>query len=186
MAALPPNSTARFWVDYVVGANEHTFMVRFNAATVSAFSVAETIADILGFVQSSLPSSWVVLRARVAPAGSDISLPFSLAGTGLAGFAGTNINPLPSNQAPRELVYVGRSPTSGRRVRFSLYGGLFDTPPDYRFGPGETAFAALEIFAALDAASQAGRFVAIDGSAADWYSYVNVNYNSHWESEARG
>lgn len=185
MAPLPPENTARLFIDYEVANVPHSFQVRFDATVRSVFAVANDVYSILNFAASGLSTSFIVTGARVAAANSAISLPYSLEGTDLFGFSGDNTGTLPESEYPRELVWVGRSPTSGRRVRFSLYGYVGNTPGNYRFGPGEVVFSSLPVISALNAASTAGSFIAIDGTAATWYGYVNVNYNSHWESEAR-
>lgn len=184
MAPLPPNNTARLWIDYVVGGIEHTFQVRYNANQ-PTIDVVDTVAAILGFIEGELASSFAVQGARVAPAGSNISVPFDISGSALAGFVGTNGSDLPANNAPREISWTGRSHTTGRRVEWSLYGYMPNTPANYRWGPGETVASSSQVIAALNAASAAGIFVAIDGTPAVWKPYVNVNFNSYWENEVR-
>jgi hypothetical protein len=184
MAPLPDSSTARFWMDYTVAGSPHSLMVRFTEPTAAPADVADVLASVLGFVEGSLADSFVVTGARVAAVNEEFSLPFSLVGTDLAGFTGAG-GTIPANEEPRELVYVGRSQVSGRRSRFSLYGALITTPGNYRLGPGETAFANSAVFAALNSAGSIGIFLAIDGTISLWYSYVNVNYNSYWETQAR-
>ncbi len=184
MAPVADNLTNRLWVDYEVANVGHSFMVRYGEG-VGAAAVVGRVNQILTFVQDYLPTSWLVTGVRTSLAGTDFSLPWDYSETDLYGFAGTDSDPFPEAEHPRELVYVGRSTTTGRRVRFSLYGTLITTPANYRFGPGESPFTNSAIFAALNAASSVGTFLTADGSAPTWYVYANVNYNSYWESERR-
>ena len=101
----------------------------------------------------------------------------------LANFIGSNGFALPEREEPKESIWVGRSPTSGRRTRLSLYGAVYDTPANYRFGPGESLLSGAGTIGDLNA--PANVFLAIDGSKPNWYTYVNVNYNSYWETAAR-
>jgi hypothetical protein len=159
--------------------------VRYNSTLATEVDVCDTVASLLGFAASSLPATWVVTGARYAAIGSNISLPVDLSISDLLGFAGTDTDPFPAVEHPRELVWVGRSQLTGRRARFSLYGSIIATPANYRLGPGETVWAGSTFIAALNAASAAGQFISIDGTPVQWYPYVNVNYNSYWETERR-
>lgn len=186
MAPLPDNNTARFWTDYTVRGNQHAMLCRVRTPEADADYAANVVGNLLSFLAPYLASSFLVIGARFAAAGSTISLPVDITGTPLAGLVGENADDLFDAYRPRETVYVGRSPTSGRRVRFSLYGGMYNTPGNFRFGPGENPFTDSAVFAALNAASGVGAFVAIDESPAVWYTYANVNFNSYWETEVRG
>jgi hypothetical protein len=129
-----------------------------------------------------LPTSWRPLRARAQGAGSSVSVPAELGA--LSTFVGTASGGLAQVDEPREYRWVGRS-IGGRRVSVSLYGITIATPADYRY---EGASGPPSLAGVRDAlvASAPGVFVAIDDTNPLWYSYVNVNYNSYWEQEARG
>lgn len=184
MAPLPVENTARLFVDYEVANVGHTMQLRL-AGGASPIAALDNLAYILGFCSAFLPTSWMVTGVRLAQAGSTVTNPVNYQSSELYGFVGTGGTALAAVDHPRQLVWVGRSLTSGRRVRLSLYGALVTTPANYRFGPGETVFASAEVIAALNVMGANSQAVCIDGTATRWYSYVNVNYNSYWESERR-
>lgn len=184
MAPLPQNNTRRLFVDYEVANVPHSLQLRLGDVAVLT-SAINNLAYILDWVKGALPTTWVVTGVRQANQGSNITVPVDYSATDLFGFAGTSGSSFPPVDHPRQLNYVGRSLTTGRRVRLGLYGALITTPANYRLGPGETVFASAEVFAALAAMAGAGQLVTIDGTAPSFNQYVNVNYNSYWETEAR-
>lgn len=186
MAPLPVTNTARFFLDYTVGDLNHEAVVRFDGNLVAVATVVDTVASILGFIATSLYDDFAVTGARVAQAGVDFTLPVDITGTDLEGFTGDSGSSQPGVDRPKQIKWVGRSQESGRRVTWGLYGASTAVPANYRFGPGESAFSASPTIAALNAASNAGIFIAIDGERAAWKSYVNVQYNSYWETRVRG
>ena len=185
MAPVANNLTGRIWVDYEVANVPHTMMVRYVHPAQPLPDVLETIGQILGYLKPVLHTSWVVTGVRQSLPNSTISLPIDYSNSPLQGFAGENGGTFDGVWAPREFVMVGRSSTTGRRVRFSVYGVVSSTPANYRFGPGESVFTTTTFVAALNAASFAGIYITADGSSARWYPYVNVNYNSYWERQQR-
>lgn len=171
-------------MDYSVADVGHELLVRLNAAA-SPIDALDRLYYILNFVAGSLPVTWAVTGVRYSALGSDISLPIDYSASELFGFTGTVTDPFPEVNHPRQLNWVGRSIVSGRRARIGIYGWLGTTPANFRYGPGESVFSQAEIPAALNLASAAGSFVAIDGTRVQWYPYANVNFNSYWESERR-
>lgn len=184
MAPLNPNFTRRVYVDYEVANVPHEMQLRLSA-TASIIDTLDNLYYILNFCSSALPTSWVVTGVRHSAAGSDISVPYDYSASELFGFTGADTNPFSPVNHPRQLNYVGRSFTSGRRWRLGLYGCNFTVPANYRLGPGETVFASAEVFAALAGMASAGQLRTIDGTEPVVYSYVNVNFNSYWETERR-
>lgn len=184
MTPLPVENTARLFVDYEVANVPHTMQLRVGPSA-GAIAVLDNLFYILDFVKTSLPISWVITGVRRANAGSTVSVPISYTASELFGFTGTVAGTFPAVDHPRQLNWVGRSETTGRRVRLGLYGALITTPANYRLGPGETVFASAEVIAGLNVMAANGQALTIDGTAPRWYSYVNVNYNSYWETERR-
>lgn len=184
MAPLPDNSTGRYWLDYEAGDNgiEHTMLIRFKGATPDFSDVDGWLLNFLNAVEPSLANGWRPLRARWATAGSDVSIPWSM-DTALASFAAAGAGSMTGEQEAREVVYVGRSFTSGRRARLSLYGTVGTTPGNFRWGPGESNLTAPAVFTALEGSPDI--FIAIDNTKPTWYRYANVNYNSYWERRQR-
>lgn len=184
MAPLDPNNTRRLYIDYEVDNVPHEMQIRLNG-TASVVDTLDNLYYILDFCKGFLPTSWLITGVRLSAAGSNISVPFDYSASDLFGFVGTNGAAWVDVNHPRQLTWVGRSETTGRRVRLSIYGAVFNTPGNFRFGPGEVVFSSAEVIAALNLAATAGQFVTIDGSRPRWYPYVNVNFNSYWETERR-
>jgi len=176
MAPLPPESTARFYLDYSDGVNEHTIVARMGAGA----SVAEAIASVDLFLTalSGVLFTLTVIGARVSSDNSNVTNPVTWTGSASYG-TGT----ITGNQVPRELRFQGRS-TDGRRVSVSVYGFNEDTPATYRIN----ADAIPEIDDAIEALTGAGAvnvFLTISTLVPVWKTYASVNYNSYWERKAR-
>lgn len=187
MAPLPPNSTARLFVDYVTGNTlgvEHTFQVRYLGGDRSAADAQARVLSFLGGVGAgNLVVGWRVLRVRTALAGEDftgVQTPIA----GLAAFIGTNGSGYLRDRQTEEWTWQGRGVASPRRVDISLYGLRADVPQTLRHPVGGSSPAWVGAScAALQAAGSP--LVAIDGAEIIWYSYVNQNRNSYWERRIR-
>lgn len=184
LPALPQNNTTRYFVDYTTGRYEHTLVFRTDEgvgnaeANTAIYAVLEAIGPIL-------PNNWQVVGCRLQLAGELFSLPVSLGD--VDGFVGTSTSgQIEAKEEPRQLNFVGRSRSSGRQVRLGFYGAAFTTPGNYRLATVGLSGVIGNTVDALNAASFGGVAVAIDGAYALWKSYANVNYNSYWETEARG
>ena len=177
MAPLPENNTARLWIDYNDGENDHSLMARFLAPdtplSLAMTHVASFLTDISGFLYEI-----TINGARYAAQGSNISLPATWEGDSTYG-----TDPMPTLLAPRETRWVGRT-QNGRRVSFSIYGGKYTSPDEYRIVSSGANLPNLGVIA-INAASEDGVMVAIDGFRATMKNYVDVNFNSYWEAEAR-
>lgn len=179
---LPANNTSRYFVEYSDGYNPHVLVVR----ALDPRDDANADAAISGFLTAlvpALPEAWQVTGARYQGGGTDfslpVSLPLTLAVTGTTGLF------LDGREAPRQHTWTGRSLQSGRDTRVGIFGLVIATPATYRWvtlAPGSPLADALQ---ALRNAQSAGIFCAIDGGDVLWNEYVNVNYNSYWETEAR-
>lgn len=190
MARLPTNGTWRYYFDYVTSSTgvEHTVMVRPGASEGS--DATQVQAGFLGFLQAfgaaNLRQGWRVIRCRRSSPGSDISVPVSLT-TGLQSFAGTYTGGYGLEREAWEMRFVGRSPTSGRRVTLSVFGfnGAI-TSAVWRLTPQTTTWGSLvsNTTGYLNGAG-ANTFRAIDGSIASWYPYVNLGVNGYWTRRIR-
>lgn len=189
MAPLPDNLTRRVFFDYVtsitaVVAQNHTAMLRFAFDTIDTNAVAAQ-TKFLDFLTAlgaaNLWQGWTVTGVRVSEGGTVISTPVPIL-PALDAFVGTapTTGALVSSAAI-EQVMVGRSPLTGVRGRFSLYGRAFINIGDFR----DTASGQMTAgIAALN--SNAGALpVAADNTRLTWYQYFNFNYNSYWERELR-
>lgn len=177
MAPLPQDSTARAWVKYSDGVNEHELMTRFDANAISVSDALLLVGDFFDAISDSL-YELTIIEARWADASSNISLPVTWPGTAVYGDS-----TMPTVRAPLELRWVGRD-QNGRRVSFSVWGGDFSIPDTYRIISSGSNLPNLGVIA-INAASAAGGFQTISGLRPTMKNYVNVNYNSYWESEAR-
>lgn len=181
--ANPVNGTARLFLDYTTGRHEHTVMVRYNQSQPDAQNVAiSRLLDFLNAISADLVQTWATVRLRYAAQFSDVTLPVAMP-TELQNFVGTGNPALPENQEPRQFNWTGRSPINGTLARVGLYGCDPDTPATFRLGPGETLLAAAATIAVLNTGTTA--FVGILNDKPVWRSYVNVNYNSYWETAVR-
>lgn len=184
MAPLPPSNTARVFFDYDTGRHLHTVQIRHDtAAGGDIVAVQSRFFDFLTAIQGDLVAGWRLVAMRVAAQGSDITLPVDMSSE-LANFVGGGQPAISEAAEALQATWVGRSPTTGRRVRLSLYGTDQPLPGNFRFGPGETSLASAAAFAALEL--NPACFIAIDGSNPTWYTYVDVQYNSYWETALRG
>lgn len=180
MAPTAVNLNKRYWLDYTTGITEHSMQIRLAASTSDATALS-FYSQFLTAVQGLLSDEFAVLGVRAAAAGSNVILPID-AGA-LMSFTGTDTDsPLPSD-VPKELVWVGRGETTGKRWRLSLYGAQVGFPPDYRF-EGVGMLPSLQ--AAIDVINDFnGLLQTIDQDSFVAYPYVNINNNSYWETRQR-
>lgn len=176
MAAISPLNTPRLWVDYNDGNHDHSIMVRFVLA--SGVGAAMTVVHNLFTGLSGALYAITILGARMSFADSPVSFPVVWSGDPSYG---TGVQPAPS--APLELCYVGRT-LNGVMGKWFVYGCSLGVPDEFRFFPGDNA--------ALDSGRGAisdgvagGTVVAIDGAQPNVYPYINIQFNSYWESQAR-
>lgn len=181
---LPANNTARHFIDYTTGRKNHSLVVRSDDG-VNTGEVLSRTFDFLTELAPLLPSLWVVTGVRRQAAGSEFSLPVDPGA--LTEFAGTNgDNLMPIQDEPRQVTFTGRSLVTGRFTRVGVFGLIFSTPASYRLPTSGLGGIVSNALSALVSASFNGSFVAIDGANVQWNAYANVNYNSYWETEARG
>lgn len=177
MAPLDSSNTGRVWLSYSDGINEHTMLWRFNSATSNAAEVMTYQAQWLAALDPVLYEVTITGVKAAAP-GSNVSVPIAWTGDATYGTgAATAVN------APVEIRYEGRS-VGGRRVSAHMYGYNVGVPGTFRIGitPASELDDALVV---LQAATATGAMVAIDNGAANWHTYVNIQYNSYWEAAAR-
>lgn len=190
MAPLPTNGTGRIYFDYVTSnvtglARAHTLQWRFGGDPTATYldSLQSKFLSFLNALASSrLRPGWKVTGVRFSSAGNNFSVPVAVL-PALASFVGNNATatwPLP--QESLELTWQGRSPLTGRRVDFSLYG--FATQAINALRDNSSVPFVLNTVAVLNADTPP-LLTAIDGTRATWYPYVNYNYNSYWEGELR-
>jgi hypothetical protein len=176
MAPYPPQTTARLWVDYSDGLHNHSAMFRF--ATIAGTGNAMDGAD--EFLTALSPDlvTITILGARAAAEGSVISVPLIWTGAAVYGSgAQTGVN------EPKELCFVGRTGL-GTMAKWFMYGSKAGIPNSYRYFPGELASLDAGV-AALRGRVTDGTWVAIDTQPPSVYPYINIQWNSYWESQQR-
>jgi len=176
MAALPPSNTARFWLDYSDGVNEHSITFRI-APTATLLTIKSQVDNFLLELEPGLHVI-TILGCRVAVAGSNVTNP-----TAWTGAATYGTGAMAAEDAPREVRFIGRS-TDGREVSISVYGTSFSVPATFRITSAANATIADAILA-LANASALGVGLTISGEVPVWKAYASYNYNSYWEREAR-
>jgi hypothetical protein len=174
MAPINPNNTGRYFVDYTCGPQEHTSVCRANAV-VSPAGFGTLIDAIL---TGAAPIMYAITlnRVRWAAAGSNVS---NIVTTGFEGTVYGTATP-PTNDVPKYLNFVGRSP-GGRRVRFALFSFENDIS-SYRLHSAED-LAIAYVVSLLNSSPNA--FLAVDGLKAQWYPYANTGFNAYWQREVR-
>lgn len=175
MAPLPPDSTARLFVDYTVCGHQHTAQVRFRAPATADDAIA-AFNDVIGAIGEYFFLT-TVNSVRVAAEGSNISNPYP--GTWPTGWgAGAGV---PAFSA-RYCDFVGRS-LDGRRVRLALFGFQFEySGTDFRMNAAEDD----NVAAAVDALNAAeGVMLSINGFQPLWYAYADIGDNAYWRNQIR-
>jgi hypothetical protein len=152
-------------------------MFRFDQNTLSIAEALSLYADFLNELEDFLYEI-TITGARWADESSNISLPTPWPGTSTYG-----TDAMPTLLAPRETRWVGRD-QNGRRVSFSLYGMKYTTPDNYRIISSGANLPNLGVIA-INTASADGAMLTISGLRGTMKNYVDVNFNSYWEAEAR-
>lgn len=178
MAPLPENFTARLFVDYNDGVNNHTISMRYNEGEVSK-EAAVVMMDGLFAAADGLLYEVTIIGARYQLASESVTNPVAWTGAATYGDGA-----MPVVQAPREVRFLGRSP-DGRKVSWSFFGANITTPDDWRLGSGENADVAA-VIAYIESEIPNLGFLAIGALKPLVYPYADVNYNSYWEQAQRG
>lgn len=176
MAPLPPESTARFYLDYSDGINQHTLVARAGATAGSI--EANFYFDALLAALDTILYTITIVGLRVSSDNSNVTNPMVWTGPASYG-SGT----MTGENAPRELRFLGRS-ADGRRVSASVYGYQGTTPAIYRLlASGVTPIA--DAITALEDAGTGATFLTISTQVPVWKPYASFNFNSYWEAEQR-
>lgn len=176
MAPLPPNNTARLWVDYEVASFDHTALIRVGSVeevdeAIDLFTeIVEAIGDFL-FLST-------FIGARFAASGSNVSNP--IAGAWPTSW-GNSSNPQRKDSAAY-VGFVGRS-LDGRRSGFELFGSsTVSLGGDYRATTAENAGVNTAV-SLLNGAE--GTFLSINQFQPIWKPYVNLGINAYWRNHIR-
>jgi len=174
MAVLPPESTARFFIDYSTENQNHTLLCRSNGI-VSPGALGANV-DTLLTALTTLFSLITIVGVRFAAQGSTFSFPV------ISGIEGNTYgaSTIGSDNAPHQLNFIGRS-SGGKRCRVGIFGFKGATSSwrlhDAESGPIGNAINHLN--------ASVGLWLAIDGIEPVWYPYANVLFNAYWTRNVR-
>jgi len=176
VVALPPNNTERWWLDYTVNGDTHSWLMR-TEDDADPLVVSDVFGDLINNFTDASFYSWSALGLRRALRGSDVTLPFTFTGTPPS-FTGTAVS---TDDRAKQLSITGRD-LSGHKARFFLFGAKLVSNGDYRTITAESA----EVAAFLAALSATPTFfLSINGLSVSWHPYVNIGWNDHWVKQAR-
>lgn len=175
LTPLPANNTARAWLKYTWGLQEHELCFRLGStATTGDFQlVAASFANAL---KNYLGTTDSFTALRYSAAGSIVSNPLSWTPV-----AGTNSAPTNDQQRASFVAVSGRS-AAGYRCRVTFFSNYWGTANDFR-GPTTGSNAGAALYSVATTASPA--LVAVDGAAVVWNAYVNQGFNSYWQRQFR-
>lgn len=185
---VPENNTARIWLDYTSMQIEHSLMVR--PAVALAISERSAVAQAFATVMSSrMLDIDSVFGARYSAPGASFSVPITFDPVeGVVTVAGNVWLQDPESTA---LSIVGRSNTTGRDVRYTLFTGaaVGTWPSNNRYEPGEQAVIDTFRLNMTELIEGGGTLdwpmVTVDGTFITVYQYVNISQNAYWQRKQR-
>lgn len=177
MAPLPVATTARTWVEYTNGTDQHVVMFRHP----SELSLTALNVYIDQWLASLTPIIYeiTILGERQAPEGSVVSNPVVWGGSATYG-----ADSMPANVAPIEYRFEGRAP-DGRRASWSMFAAKLAIPATYRYLTSDNVNVA-NAYAGLVNMADNGDLLVISGAVPIVYPYMNYQFNSYWETNRRG
>lgn len=175
MAPLPPESTARVYLDYTTCGYQHTLICRFKSGATIQDAVDQLSAFVTGAGTQVYASALVGLRA--SNDGSNITYP--LANTFPTTWGSGSAS---GNESANYYDFVGRS-ADGRRVRVALFGAVNVSVNDlFRItGVGSAPWS--DMLAALT--DNPDVFCTISEQTPVWHNYVNTGINAYWRNTIR-
>lgn len=176
MAPLPPESTARAWLTYNDGINEHSMTMRLGplATLVNINASFDALLDALAPILYVI----TIVGLEVSSDNSNVRNPVTWTGSATYG-TGT----LVAANAPRELRFIGRA-GDGRQGSVSVYGYSGSTPDIFRLNAASIDPVA-DAIVVLDAGYANDLWLSISTLRQIWKPYASFNFNSYWEKEAR-
>lgn len=179
MAPLNPANSARLYLDYTLGGQDHTVIVRYDSASIAA-GAADIFRAVLLANDAAFGSNVEFVGARVSELNVNVTNPLPWDPVEFVGTA------IAAQDYPRFVSLVGRD-AQGYRVRYYFYGINFDTlePTDYRLTGEELPVWSSFMTDWLDAMEETGA-TTIAGFTPVMKSYANVGYNAYYQRKARG
>lgn len=184
MAPLPPNSTARLFLDYTSLGVGHTMMIRFDDTPGIAADTADAYAAVFSQLMIETDSFFA---ARVSALGSDFSLPIEFGA--VPGLLPNTTTPWGQDPESAQMSVVFRGVETGRRGRIEFFTpvGFTPWPPDNRYNPGEQATVDAFLADLVGLGEPAGDFPlqTVGGDHVAINQYVNIRLNAYWQSKQR-
>lgn len=175
MAPLPPNTTARLYVDYETCTVQHTSVIRYNTgstwgdAQIEWNDVVEAIDESFYLIN--------ILGARVQDAGTDFTYPVTWIQQPTYG---TDAGP--KNAGANMCNFIGRSNT-GHRGGLFLFGYLASVVgAKYRVPEASNAGVAAAL---VELRAAEGTMCAVDGAPMVWQNYANIGESAYWRNKIR-
>lgn len=174
MAPLPPESTRRYYLTYVVDTKEHTMVMRTEDTVDEVQATAALDAFISAFAGELQGIS--ITKLEVSNSGSNVRLPAAWGGAASYGNGFSNVV-----NAPRFFSVTGKS-GEGRDFRVEVFGAASTVDNNYRYTDAELSIVS-DVIAALEADPQV--WLTISGNKPIYNSYLNVAYSAYWQRQLR-
>lgn len=178
MPPTPPATTIRYKVHYTGPFNSHTMLFHgiLGADPIVLRNAVRNVAIAMSGAQWNT-TTWHA--AEVALAGNT----FFTADVGWTAVTRTSATNPSASSAPSHFAnFGGRSPTTGKRVKFYLFEDTLGDTEDMRFSGPENADVAAIVNELISEDTVIG---AIDGTDVVWYNYANVGQNDFLTHKAR-
>lgn len=174
---LPASNTKRYFILVNADGLNHSMQIRV-ADTVSDAAAVTNLGNFVDLLLNTSFQSVSYNGLEVAQKGSDIRNAVS-GWTTKTGLGAAN---MPDQDRPLTLCARGRSST-GRKVKLFIWGQDFTRTPNWKLVP--TAESDFEV-AVQSLNSAAEYFLAIDGNKPVWKDDLTIDFNDHYEQQARG
>jgi len=173
---LPASNTKRYWLIVTGPSSQHRIQVRVADSVSDAAAVAGIRSD---FAQlgTALAGNYTLDGLEVAVKGSDIRNPVS----GFAQVIGPGLA-ISGQDLARTFSIRARS-TTGRKVKWLLWGITVAEQPDFQLGAADLGPGLSGLLGAMIARSD--MYLAIDGTKPIFKPDMLEDYNDHWEKEMR-
>jgi len=174
---MPVYASDRLTVYYQGPLGSHR-MSFWKTTTATPTEFVEAVRDLVGIMVHVQYDGTVWSNADYQAAGDNFSVP--TAWTAIT--ADNALAPTGNDTVGEYLNFVGRSLTTGRRVRLFLFEQALGPTQDMRYEAGEVSTVD-DIVQELDI--QSPYIGAIDGAPVVWKNYTNVGINDYWIRQAR-
>jgi hypothetical protein len=172
---LPVNNTARLFIEYTSGGQDHVCIVRMTDGAHEQEGM-DQYATLRPLIAAYLPSTDAVKGARFCERLSTVSFPLAVAP--VAGSLGPSFAP---DNKPNFVSFTGRS-RDGYRVKLTVFSAAVLETERYREVAPTTGPAAALLGYLRNAATN---IVTISGQKPIWNNYVNQGVNAYYQRKQR-